>query len=131
MSGRTTLQSTSFSPIRRAMSREERGWPVLPGLTTGFLLFSPSDRFVNTMSNIPFILLGVYGVLRCVQQDLPLRAALSYSGLMIVGAGSECSSCIACRELSLPVKLNLTLIDHVLLVRKVSGSMRPCTGTRR
>lgn len=47
---------------------------------------------VNTLSNIPFMLLGLYGIYRAVQAGFPLRVALSYLGLVVVGAGSTSRS---------------------------------------
>jgi hypothetical protein len=35
--------------------------------------------------------LGLYGIGRAIQEGLPLRVALSYSGLLVVGAGSASS----------------------------------------
>jgi hypothetical protein len=45
-------------------------------------------EFVNTLSNIPFICLGLYGYYRVLQQGLPRRYGYLMLGLSIIGGGS-------------------------------------------
>ena len=45
-------------------------------------------EFVNTISNLPSILLGLYGAYISLSSGLPKRYALSYLGLTLIGIGS-------------------------------------------
>nr|ODN91694.1 dihydroceramidase [Cryptococcus depauperatus CBS 7841] len=45
-------------------------------------------EFVNTLSNIPSILIGLYGCYQVLKNDIPKRYSLCYLGLSLIGAGS-------------------------------------------
>lgn len=45
-------------------------------------------EFVNTLSNIPFICLGLYGYYRVLHQGLPRRYGYLMLGLSVIGGGS-------------------------------------------
>lgn len=45
-------------------------------------------EFINTLSNIPFIALGLYGFYRCRQIGLPLRYQVLQLSLALIGVGS-------------------------------------------
>jgi len=45
-------------------------------------------EFVNTLTNLPTILLGIYGVWHTTQNGIPLRYGLCYLGLSLIGVGS-------------------------------------------
>jgi len=45
-------------------------------------------EFVNTLTNLPSILLGIYGVWHTTQNGIPLRYGLCYLGLSLIGVGS-------------------------------------------
>jgi hypothetical protein len=45
-------------------------------------------EFVNTLTNLPSILLGIYGAWHTTQNGIPLRYGLCYLGLSLIGVGS-------------------------------------------
>jgi len=45
-------------------------------------------EMVNTLSNLPSILLGVFGAYTTVSNGIPWRYALCYLGLSVIGLGS-------------------------------------------
>lgn len=45
-------------------------------------------EFVNTISNIPSFLLGLYGAWSIIDQRIPSRFALGYLGMTLIGIGS-------------------------------------------
>jgi len=45
-------------------------------------------EFVNTLTNIPVVFLGLYGAIVTVFNGVPFRYALCYLGLSLIGVGS-------------------------------------------
>jgi hypothetical protein len=45
-------------------------------------------EFVNTLTNLPSILLGIYGAWHTTRNGIPLRYGLCYLGLSLIGVGS-------------------------------------------
>jgi len=45
-------------------------------------------EFVNSLTNVPSILMGIYGAVKGVQNGLPKRYGLAYLGLTLIGIGS-------------------------------------------
>lgn len=45
-------------------------------------------EFINTLSNIPFLLMAVYGILSSIENDIPTYLWLPFVGIAMIGSGS-------------------------------------------
>lgn len=61
-----------------------------PSCCENLLANDGAVRFWNTLSNIPFIFLGLHGAFRCLSMDLPhaTRFALMHGSIAVIGVGS-------------------------------------------
>jgi hypothetical protein len=67
-------------------------------------------EFFNTISNVPFIALGIYGYYRTRQAGLPTRYGLALLGLSMIGCGS-----FGFHMTVSPATLRMRLMAHTLI----------------